>query len=128
MTGAYVTNIQCVPAGRFHGPMVVTTRLFKTSHDAVRAVQISSRHRSMHGPPVHIGEPLAIGIKDIGQPDAWSLSGPIAPPQLNEVLMHWGCGVTPQKVAIACKTPFMITHYPAHMFITDRLAEELAIL
>ena len=24
--------------------------------------------------------------------------------------------------------PFMITHYPSHMLVTDRIAEELAVL
>lgn len=128
LTGAYVTNIPCVPAGRFHGPMVVTTRLFKTSYDAVRAIQVSSRHLAVHGPPVHIGDPAAIGIKDIYQPDMFSLSAPVAPQQPNEIVMHWGCGITPQTVALECKAPFMITHCPGHMFVTDRLAEELAVL
>ena len=42
--------------------------------------------------------------------------------------MCWGCGVTPQGVAIESKIPFVITHSPSHMFVTDYLAEELAII
>jgi uncharacterized protein YcsI (UPF0317 family) len=42
--------------------------------------------------------------------------------------MSWGCGVTPQTVAMESKIPFMITHIVAHDFVTDHLAEELAIL
>lgn len=126
LTGGYTTNIQCVPAGRFYGPMVVTTRLFKTSYDAVRAVQISSRHPEGHGPPVHIGDPAAIGIKDLCHPDIFSISESIAPQQPDEIALHWGCGITPQTVALQSKVPFMITHVPSHVFITDMLAEEVA--
>jgi len=125
--GVYTTNIRCHPAGLFHGPMVVTCRLIKGAHDAVRAIQISSRHLMMHGPPVHIGDPAAIGIKDIYQPEAF-FHKPIAPQAPDEIAMFWGCGVTPQAVAIEAKLPFMITHCPTHMFITDRLSEELAVI
>jgi len=127
LTGAYSTNIQCVPAGRFHGPMVVSCRFVKNGHDAVRAIQISSRLLKVHGPPVHIGDPDKIGIKDIYQPDIFSV-GPIKPQQEDEILMSWGCGITPQTVAIESKVPFMITHCPGHMFVTDWLTEELASL
>ena len=36
-----------------------------------------------------------------------------------DVPVFWACGVTPQAVALASKPPFMITHSPGHMFITD---------
>ena len=42
--------------------------------------------------------------------------------------MCWGCGVTLQTVAMESKIPFVITHSPSHMFVTDYLAEELAII
>jgi uncharacterized protein YcsI (UPF0317 family) len=42
--------------------------------------------------------------------------------------MFWGCGITPQLVAMESKVPFMITHCPAHMFVTDRMIEELSVL
>ncbi|GAH30002.1 unnamed protein product, partial [marine sediment metagenome] len=35
---------------------------------------------------------------------------------------------TPQTVAMESKVPFMITHCGGHMFFTDKLSEELAIL
>ncbi len=128
--GGYCTSIPCIPTGRFHGPVVVTVRAFPTTHDAVRAVQISSRHRQgFHGPPIHIGDPTAIGIKELGKPDDWNPYRPaIDPPKPGEIIIYWGCGVTPETVALESKTPFMITHSPAHEFITDHLSEELAIL
>ncbi len=127
LTGDYASNIQCVPAGRLHGPVVVSCRLVKNGHDAIRTIQVSSRHLAVHGPPVHIGDPSLIGIKDLNHPDAFSV-GPIAPQQPDEIAMFWGCGVTPQTVALESKVPFMISHCPGYMFITDKLTEELAIL
>ena len=62
----YRTNIRCVPAGVFHGPLVVSMRPL-TPGDAIRAMQITSRFPSVHGAPVHIGLPEAIGIEDIGE-------------------------------------------------------------
>ncbi len=124
--GVYATNIECVPAGRFHGHMVVSGRLLKDSYNAVRATQISSRHTATHGPPIHIGDPSIIGIKDPYHPDIWAPAN-IAPQEPEEVAMFWGCGITPQIVAIESNVPFMITHYPANMFVTDRISEELAV-
>ena len=64
----YRTNIDCVPAGRFRGKMVVSMRPFVPA-DAIRAVQITSRFPAVHGAPVHIGLPEAIGIADLARPD-----------------------------------------------------------
>jgi uncharacterized protein YcsI (UPF0317 family) len=127
--GAYRTNLPAVPAGRLHGPIAVTARAFFSSSDAVRAVQISSRHILMHGPPIHIGDPQDIGIDQLGQPDAFNPHRPIAdPPKSGEIAMCWGCGITPQLVAMESKMPLMITHCPTHMFVTDRMMEELSVL
>ncbi|MEM6485168.1 MAG: DUF1445 domain-containing protein, partial [Pseudomonadota bacterium] len=60
----YNTNIPCVSAGPFTGNMVVSMRPFRPV-DAIRAIQICSRFPSVHGAPVHFGDPLSIGIEDI---------------------------------------------------------------
>lgn len=119
----YKTNIECVPAGVFHGPMVVSMRPMKPA-DAIRAVQITTRMPFVHGAPIHIGDPEAIGIHDIDKPDFGEPSE-IRP---GEVPVFWACGVTPQAVAMAVKPEFMITHAPGHMFITDILNASLAIM
>ena len=90
----------------------------------VRAVQVTSRFPSVHGAPVHIGDPEAIGIKDITHPDY----GEPTEIRQGEVPVFWACGVTPQAVALQSKPPFMITHAPGHMFITDWRDEDLAVL
>lgn len=119
----YKTNIECVPAGVFHGPMVVSMRPMKPA-DAIRAVQITTRMPFVHGAPIHIGDPEAIGIHDIDKPDF----GDPSEIRTGEVPVFWACGVTPQAVAMAVKPEFMITHAPGHMFITDIPNASLAIM
>jgi len=119
----FVTNIQTSPAGMFSGPLVVTMRPIPRE-SVIRAIQITSRFPGVHGAPVHIGEPVKIGIKGLTQPDY----GDPVDVKENEVPVFWACGVTPQAVALKSKPPLMITHSPGYMFITDLLDEDLAVL
>src|SRR5271156_3360483 len=119
----YRTNIPCVPAGVFSGPMVVSMRPMKPA-DAIRAVQITSRFPSVHGAPVHLGMPEQIGIKDIGNPDY----GDPVPVGSGELPVFWACGVTPQAVIAQVKPEFCITHAPGSMLITDLRNTKLAVL
>jgi uncharacterized protein YcsI (UPF0317 family) len=115
------TSIATEPAGRFHGPLVVSMRPF-TPADAIRAVQITSRFPSVHGAPVHLGKPELIGIMDLSRPDY----GEAIPVAADELPVFWACGVTPQAVVTAARPTFCITHSPGCMLITDRLNYELA--
>jgi uncharacterized protein YcsI (UPF0317 family) len=127
--GPYRTTIPCAPAGRFQGHMVVTPRAFFDAKSTVRAIQISSRHIYMHGAPVFSGDPEEIGIEKIGEYDSFFPNRPLKErPKPGETVLYWGCGITPQIAAIESKIPFMITHKPAHMFVSDLMSEELAIL
>jgi uncharacterized protein YcsI (UPF0317 family) len=111
----YRTNIDCVPAGPFAGPMVVSMRPL-TPADAIRAIQITSRFPAVHGAPVHLGDPALIGIKDLAKPD---YGDPVAVKD-DEIPVFWACGVTPQAVIAAAKPAFAITHAPGAMLITDK--------
>ena len=111
----YRTNLPCVPSGPFKGNMVVGMRPIK-SRDVAKVVEISSRFALAHGAPLHIGNPLDIGIKDLSRPD-YGDPVDIMP---DEVPVFWACGVTPQWVAQASRLPLCITHAPGKMFITDR--------
>src|SRR5690606_30092891 len=84
----FKTNIQCVKAGRFEGPMVVSMRPM-TEKEAIRAVQVTSRYPSVHGAPVHIGNPEAIGISNIHKPDV----GDAVTIKDGEVPVFWARGV-----------------------------------
>jgi len=119
----FITNIPTTPAGVFSGPMVVSMRPIKRDQ-IVRAVQVTTRFPATHGAPVHIGDPSAIGIKDIYQPD-FGDSVEIKP---GEEPVFWACGVTPQAVALNCKPSLMITHAPGRMFITDHRDADYAVL
>ena len=119
----YITNIPTTPAGRFSGPMVVSMRPIKREQ-IVRAVQVTSRFPATHGAPVHIGDPAAIGIKDISRPDF----GDAVDIYPGEEPVFWACGVTPQAVALNCKPSLMMTHTPGMMFITSQRDAEYAIL
>jgi len=119
----YRTNIPCVPAGVFHGPLVVSMRPLKPA-DAIRAVQITSRFPSVHGAPIHFGMPHLIGISDIGKPDY----GDPVPINADEYPVFWACGVTPQAVIAQAKPEFCITHAPGCMLVTDLRNTKLAAL
>lgn len=111
----FKTNIACEKAGVFEGPLVVSMRPVPEK-DVVRAVQVTSRYPSVHGAPVHVGNPASIGIKHIHEPDF----GDSVTVKEGEVPVFWACGVTPQAVAMHMKPEVMITHAPGHMFITDK--------
>ena len=117
------TSIPCRPAGVFHGPVVVSMRPI-ASADLSKAVTASARFPGAHGAPIHIGDPAAIGIRDLAKPD-WGDAQEFRP---GDVPVFWACGVTPQAVALASKPAFMITHSPGHMFITDVPNSALAAL
>jgi uncharacterized protein YcsI (UPF0317 family) len=116
----FVTNRPCEPAGRFHGPLVVSMRPFATV-DVPRVAAITRRYPQAHGAPVHVGDPDALGIQDLQRPDF----GDPVPVETDEVPVFWACVVTPQAVAQSARLPLMITHAPGHMFITDLKADRL---
>lgn len=109
----YKTNIQCESAGVFEGPM--------TPENAGKAKEITDRYPNVHGGPVQIGDPAAIGIKDIDRPDY----GDAVEIREGEIPVFWACGVTPQAAIENAKLPLVITHAPGHMYITNVLNTEL---
>jgi uncharacterized protein YcsI (UPF0317 family) len=119
----YRTSIACLPAGAFSGPMVVSMRPFAPAQ-ALRAVQVTSRYPTVHGAPVHLGDPEAIGIAALDRPDY----GDPVTVRDGEVPVFWACGVTPQAAAAAARPELMVTHAPGHMFVTDLLDDEQSVL
>jgi uncharacterized protein YcsI (UPF0317 family) len=110
----YVTDRQCRPAGRLHGPMVVSLRMIPADQ-VDTAVRVTALMPAVHGAPVHVGDPGALGITDLDRPDFGDR--PVAEP--GDVPVFWACGVTPQAALMASRPPFAITHAPGHMFVTD---------
>jgi len=101
---------------------VVSMRPY-TPAQALRAAQVTSRYPTVHGAPVHLGDPEAIGIADLDRPDY----GDPVTVRAGEVPVFWACGVTPQAAAAAARPELMITHAPGHMFVTDLRDDESAI-
>ncbi|NCC43476.1 MAG: putative hydro-lyase [Clostridia bacterium] len=110
----YRTNIDCVPAGVFHGKLVVSMRPMPYEQ-VIKAVRVTETMPNVHGTPIHIGDPAHIGIKDIQKPDF----GDAVTIKEGEAPVFWCCGVTPQSVVMSSKPEIVITHAPGHMFITD---------
>lgn len=108
------TNIALEPAGKFHGNMVVSMRPIADDL-VVKAVNVTAAMPRVHGAPVHIGNPRAIGIEDVNCPDY----GDSVTINEGETPVFWACGVTPQNAVMQTKPPIAITHSPGHMFITD---------
>lgn len=110
----YRTSRMCEPAGRFAGPLVVSMRPYRPDQ-VEQVVEVTSRFPAMHGAPVHVGDPAAIGIGDIRRPDF----GDAVTLRDGEVPVFWACGVTPQLALAAARPELAITHSPGYMFVTD---------
>lgn len=110
----YDTNVPCRSAGVFHGNMVVSMRPIPYRQVST-AVAITAAMPRVHGAPLQVGYPEAIGITDIAHPD---YGDPVTIKE-GEVPVFWPCGVTPQNAVMRSKPDFCITHAPGHMFISD---------
>jgi uncharacterized protein YcsI (UPF0317 family) len=115
----YVTNSRTRPAGRLSGPLVVSMRAVPGSL-VPRTVEITARYPTGHGAPVHIGDPSALGIRDLARPDF----GPEPRIEPGDVPLFWACGVTPQLALPAARAAYTITHYPGHMLVFDHTVDE----
>lgn len=115
----YRSSIACVPAGVFHGPLVVSLRPVDDAF-VVPLVELTARYRLCHGAPVHVGDPASIGIHELDKVD-WGRPNAVRPGQ---TAMFWACGITAQAAAIASRVPEMIVHAPGRLFVTDLVVAE----
>jgi uncharacterized protein YcsI (UPF0317 family) len=110
----YRTSRRCRPAGAISGPLVVSMRPVPAEQVA-DAVTVTGRYPAVHGAPVHVGDPSALGIDDLDKPDY----GDPVEIRPGEVPVFWGCGVTPQAAVVESRPSLAIAHAPGHMLITD---------
>lgn len=110
----YVTSRRCRSAGALGGPLVVSMRAIPADQVA-DAVRVSSRYPAVHGAPVHVGDPGALGIADLDAPQFGD--APVVEP--GDVPVFWACGVTPQAMVMESRPEIAITHAPGHMLVTD---------
>lgn len=85
----YRTSRETVPAGPFAAPLVVSMRPLAPDAAAL-AVEVSRRYPQLHGAPVHVGDPAAIGVV-LDEPLDAIGAVDVAP---GEVPVFWACGVT----------------------------------
>lgn len=107
------------PARKFAGPTVVSMRPY-TPEDAERAAAVTEQYPMAHGGPIQIGDPEALGIRDIHDPEY----GPPVTIKDGEVPVFWACGVTPQAVIANAKPALAITHSPGYMFVSDMRSDD----
>jgi uncharacterized protein YcsI (UPF0317 family) len=110
----YRTSTRCRPAGTLGGPLVVSMRPVPAAQ-VPDAVRVTSRYPAVHGAPVHVGDPAALGITDLGRPDF----GDPVEVRDGEVPVFWACGVTPQAAVMESRPSLAIAHEPGHMLVTD---------
>ncbi len=70
---------------------------------------------SVHGAPVHVGDPAALGVGHLDRPD---YDDPIEV-RPGDVPVCWACGLTPQAAIVESRPPLAIAHAPGHMLLTD---------
>ncbi|MFD6435412.1 putative hydro-lyase [Streptomyces venezuelae] len=119
----YVTDRPCRPAGRLHGPMVVSMRPVPPGRLA-DAIRESSLMPAVHGSPVHCGDPTGLGIQHLDRPDF----GDAVTVEPDDIPVFWACGVTPQAAVMASRPPFAITHAPGRMLVTDARDEQYRVV
>jgi uncharacterized protein YcsI (UPF0317 family) len=101
-------------AGQFTGPFVVSMRPY-TPENAQRAAEVTENYPMAHGGPIQIGDPDALGIRDIHNPEY----GEAVTIEDGEIPVFWACGVTPQEAIRNAKPEIAITHAPGYMFVSD---------
>ena len=116
----YRSNMPCAPVGRFNTDMIVSMRPM-TPKQADEAARVTAAFPRVHGAPVHVGDPSAIGVTDLSRPDY----GDAVTIHDTEVPVFWACGVTPMAALTEAKLDLAITHEPGHMFVTDEREESL---
>ncbi|MCI4589581.1 DUF1445 domain-containing protein [Sphingobium sp. BYY-5] len=115
VSAMYETTRDTVPVGPFSGKLIVSMRALSPT-DAIRATILSARYPRYHGAPVSLGLPEDLGIADLA-----NSYGGHGLTRLNpgELPVFWACGATGQNAMRNARLPLCITHYKAHMVVTD---------
>ncbi len=117
----YRTTVPLAPAGRLRGHLMVTMRPYQRS-DVERVRAITRPYTEAHGEPFWVGDPRGIGIWNIATPN----EGDAVPFETGEVPVFWASAITAHRVVVESRLPFVITHEPGQLFITDLRHEDLA--
>ncbi|XP_072031655.1 D-glutamate cyclase, mitochondrial-like isoform X2 [Amphiura filiformis] len=110
----FKTNIKCHAVGEFDCYQVVSMRPIPRQL-VEKAFGVTHPMSDVHGAPIHIGNPGAIGISDVLKPDYGD------PNQFHsdDIAVFWSCGVTGLEAVLSAKPPLAFTHCPGGMYISD---------
>jgi uncharacterized protein YcsI (UPF0317 family) len=120
----YLTRRETEAVGPFGGRLVVSMRpVPEALVPATRAA--TEAYAFCHGAPVHVGDPAALGVRDLSRPE-WGEPVTI---RAGEVPVFWACGVTSQVALLGAlrsgELDRALTHAPGHMFVADTTNDEL---
>ena len=87
-----------------------------------KAASCTAPLKKSHGAPIWIGNPAAIGIEDIEEPEF----GERVYPKKGDVCCFWACGVSAASALAHAKLPLAATHAPGCMFICDKPMKQKA--
>lgn len=118
----YATNRQTAAAGAYAGPLVVSMRPLP-AHWAERAMDVARHYPLLHGAPVHVGAPEALGVQ-LDKP--MQSLGPLSI-EPGEVPVFWACGVTTQLVLAHARPAWAASHVSARMLVTDLPIDALRV-
>ncbi|XP_037359600.1 D-glutamate cyclase, mitochondrial [Talpa occidentalis] len=121
--GAYKTTVPCASVAGFGCPLVVTMRPIPKDK-LERLVQASCSVQAELGPPIHMGDPELLGIKDLSKPD---YGDPVAC-QPGDVPVFWPSPLTSLEAVSSCKTPLAFTSAPGCTVMTDLKDTEASCL
>ena len=120
----YRTGIDCTPAGRFSGPLVVSMRPM-TPPQAIRATQVTSRYAPG---PRRAGPRRRAGRDRHRRHRRARLRRPGRDPRRRAAGVLGLRRDAPGGRVAASRPELMITHSPGHMFVTDVRDETMATL
>jgi uncharacterized protein YcsI (UPF0317 family) len=115
VSAMYETDRDTVAVGPFGGKLIVSMRALSPA-DAIRATILSAGFPQFHGAPISLALPEDLGITDLGQ--SYGRHG-LTALEPSEVPVFWACGATGQNAVRNARLPLCITHYKAHMVVTD---------
>lgn len=113
----YITDRDCIPSDPPFGrsKLVVSYRPVPAAMVDL-ACRVTASCPASHGAPVHIGDPVLLGIRALESPEF----GEVICKQEGDVDLFWACGVTAVLAATGpAEIPLVITHNPGSMFVSD---------
>ncbi len=115
-----MTELDCVPCGKFRSKIAVTLRSFDPALSK-EVWEFTAHFPQCHGAPLGINNGSALGIQE---PNRTFTGRPIEVPEGTD-RMYWACGVTPSLAAMEAKLPLVLSYTPGHAMITDLPTESL---